>query len=162
MKTPQLENGYTRIANEILEAIAQHNLTAREIRIILIIIRFTYGYNKRKALFSIRSLSRATKIKSIGAISNNLANLINRNIIINHRTYKGKRELEFNKSYQQWIVNNFQKEYSSVLHKENAFSTSQEEHIKENIKTTNNKNIPEYLTSEEIKKTLKGMNYELR
>lgn len=46
MANPQLEDGHTRIANEILEHIISSNLNGTEMAIILLIIRKTYGFQK--------------------------------------------------------------------------------------------------------------------
>jgi len=46
--SPQIENGYTRIANELLEAMARINLTPTEWKILMVIIRNTYGYHKKE------------------------------------------------------------------------------------------------------------------
>ena len=46
MANPQLSNGYVRIANELLEAICQLDVSGSEMRILLYIIRRTYGFNK--------------------------------------------------------------------------------------------------------------------
>ncbi len=48
MSAPQLENGYTRIANEILEALAKIKLSPYETRLMWIIFRKTYGNNGKK------------------------------------------------------------------------------------------------------------------
>lgn len=45
---PQLEDGYTRIANELLEAILIFGFTNREAHVLLTIIRKTYGYGKKE------------------------------------------------------------------------------------------------------------------
>lgn len=49
MGTPQLENGYIRIANELLEAIMRSGMNIREIRLVFVVIRHTYGYNRKAA-----------------------------------------------------------------------------------------------------------------
>lgn len=41
------DNGYTRIANELLEAIASADLTARQLKLMLAYVRKTYGFNKK-------------------------------------------------------------------------------------------------------------------
>lgn len=46
-KGPQVEDGYTRIANELLEALITAPLTDRERRVALAVIRLTYGWNKK-------------------------------------------------------------------------------------------------------------------
>ena len=47
MASPQIEDGYTKIANELLEAISKVNLSSYEFRVIMAIIRKTYGFNKK-------------------------------------------------------------------------------------------------------------------
>jgi phage replication O-like protein O len=47
-RAPQVEDGHTRIANELFEAILRFGLTAREWAVIMTIIRKTYGYNKKQ------------------------------------------------------------------------------------------------------------------
>lgn len=47
--SPQLEDGYTRIANELLEALAALQCPASVLRIALAVIRETYGYNRKTA-----------------------------------------------------------------------------------------------------------------
>lgn len=47
MSTPQLEDGFVRIANELLEAILAGGFSHHEQSIILAVIRKTYGYGKK-------------------------------------------------------------------------------------------------------------------
>lgn len=42
-----LDDGYTRIANELLEAVMAANLTARQLKVVLAVIRKTYGFGKK-------------------------------------------------------------------------------------------------------------------
>lgn len=42
-----LDDGYTRIANELLEAVMSADLTARQLKVVLAIIRKTYGFGKK-------------------------------------------------------------------------------------------------------------------
>jgi phage replication O-like protein O len=46
--TPQLEDGFVRIANELLEAILAGSFTQRELLVLLAIVRKTYGYSKKE------------------------------------------------------------------------------------------------------------------
>ena len=41
------DDGYTRIANELLEAIAGADLTARQLKVMIAVIRKTYGFQKK-------------------------------------------------------------------------------------------------------------------
>ena len=47
MTSPQLENGYTKIANEILEALAKIRISGEARQMLDVIIRKTYGFNKK-------------------------------------------------------------------------------------------------------------------
>ncbi|WP_387468271.1 replication protein, partial [Photorhabdus sp. RM323S] len=47
VKVADVEDGYTRIANELLESIASSDLTARQLKVILAVIRKTYGFCKK-------------------------------------------------------------------------------------------------------------------
>ncbi len=44
---PQVEDGFTRIANELFEAIITAPLTDRERRVAMAVMRLTYGWNKK-------------------------------------------------------------------------------------------------------------------
>lgn len=46
-RVADLDDGYTRIANELLEAIASADLTARQLKLMLAYVRKTYGFNKK-------------------------------------------------------------------------------------------------------------------
>lgn len=46
-RVADIDDGYTRIANELLEAIASADLTARQLKLMLAYIRKTYGFNKK-------------------------------------------------------------------------------------------------------------------
>jgi phage replication O-like protein O len=47
--SPQLEDGYTRIANEFLEALARADYPASTLRFLLIVMRETWGWQKKQA-----------------------------------------------------------------------------------------------------------------
>lgn len=42
-----LNDGYTRIANELLEAVMAADLTARQLKVVMAVIRKTYGFGKK-------------------------------------------------------------------------------------------------------------------
>src|SRR5262245_14605442 len=62
MASPQLENGYCRIAHSILEALARHPLSGRHRRILDVIFRESFGRNRKEALLSLRDFSNRTGI----------------------------------------------------------------------------------------------------
>ncbi len=62
MASPQLEDGYTRIANEIMEALAKTRIPGEAMQILLVILRKTYGYNKKEDVISLSQFHLATGI----------------------------------------------------------------------------------------------------
>ncbi len=99
MASPQWENGFTKIANEIVEALVKVRLPPSEKDIVLFIIRKTYGYQKKEDRISLTQfelgtgLSRPTVVKA-------LKNLISRNMVV-----KAGLLIKFNKDYEKWVVN---------------------------------------------------------
>lgn len=47
LRVADIDDGYTRFANELLEAIASADLTARQLKVMLAYVRKTYGFNKK-------------------------------------------------------------------------------------------------------------------
>lgn len=102
MAGPQLEDGYTRIANEILEQVARHRFNGTQIRLLLIVWRYTYGYGRKEAEFSLSFLASL-----IGAarsqVDRELSALIERRVLEVVAGGKGKpRLLRFNKDSSSW------------------------------------------------------------
>jgi len=56
---PQLERGHTRIANELLEQLAKHlTISGCQMGVMLMVIRFSYGYGRKHADFTLAELGR--------------------------------------------------------------------------------------------------------
>jgi phage replication O-like protein O len=77
--SPQVENGFTKIANELLEAIYNTNLSAYETRIVMFIIRLTYGFEKKMDAISLSQFEDGI-IKKDGTIIAKGTNLKHRHI----------------------------------------------------------------------------------
>lgn len=97
---PNLENGYTRIANELLEAIIKHGFTLREQTIILAIIRKTYGYNKKTDDIAASQISKATGIQK-NHIRETIKSLESCSVVFKKEGVFGS-EIGLNKDYQKW------------------------------------------------------------
>lgn len=104
MANPQIENGYTRIANELLEAICRLNISGNEMRILLYIIRRTYGFNRSYAEIPLSDISAALGMKK-GNVSRGIKKLREANIV-DHRPNKGTtpQTVSINKNYDEWSV----------------------------------------------------------
>lgn len=62
MASPQTQNGYTRISNELLDAIIAIDAPGSAIKVFLFIIRKTYGYGKKEDRISVSQIVKATTI----------------------------------------------------------------------------------------------------
>lgn len=103
MANPQKENGYTAIANEIMEQLYKMKFNGTQFRILLLILRFTYGYNRIEHEFSLSFI--ATQIgSSIKGTKKELDKLIDMNVlqIIARQNYRHARVIRFNKHYNEW------------------------------------------------------------
>jgi phage replication O-like protein O len=58
----QLENGFTKIANELLDGLVLSDLTSQEIKIVLAILRRTYGWGKKEDEISVSQFELLTKL----------------------------------------------------------------------------------------------------
>ena len=101
MVSPQIENGYTRIANELLEALCKINLSAYESRILWTLIRKTYGFQKKTDRISLSQFSKETGLDRRHA-HRALRNLEMRKVIVTYRGDKRRPTYCFQKDYVKW------------------------------------------------------------
>jgi phage replication O-like protein O len=97
---PQLEKGHTRIANELLEAIIRYPFTKAQLKVILVVIRKTYGWRKKKAEISYGLISRLTGLDK-RYVKKIVAGLIKDKVLIKEKL-NTTNVLGLNKSYPQW------------------------------------------------------------
>ncbi len=57
-----IDDGYTRIANELLEAVMAADLTARQLKVVLAVIRKTYGFGKKMDRITNTQIEKMTGI----------------------------------------------------------------------------------------------------
>lgn len=136
MADPKKENGYTPIANELLEVILYLPFSATQLKIIFFIIRYTYGFNRDEANMSVGFLAKGTGI-SKRHITSELNKLLEWNVIevVQEHTAIRSRVVRVNKDYDEWnmrcllpeIKKNVFEEYNSIHTDEEQFSTPDEE-----------------------------------
>lgn len=102
MSSPQLENGYTPIANELLEALFQSELSRCEYQIVLAIIRKTYGYHKKMAELSNSQLALMTGIDRRN-VGRTIRALSDKNILL-RGTDTNTHTIGLNKQYKEWFL----------------------------------------------------------
>ena len=106
MATPQTENGYTRIANELFDAILGYRCSNLQKEIIFAVIRYTYGFQRKEAELSVRFLGKYLG-RSYQKVSESLKGLIERNVIQIEREFgcnQQSRVLKLNKNYDTWLI----------------------------------------------------------
>lgn len=108
MSNPQTEDGYTRIANELLDAIVQFDFGKRQYAVVLAVIRKTYGYNRKSDALSITQISEMTNLPR-PHVSSAITELVSMNVFTksneNGRLVRGQfvAEIGINKNYKSWV-----------------------------------------------------------
>lgn len=99
--TPQLEDGFTRIANELFEAVLGFGFTQRQLLVVLTVLRKTYGYGKKE---DDMSASQISKICSVGRqhVTTVLGELLRMNVITKAPGHFGMI-VGVNKKYGEWL-----------------------------------------------------------
>src|SRR3990167_3165841 len=103
MANPQLENGYTRIANDILEPLVKIPLLGAELRVLLFIIRKTYGWGKIQDKISFTQFEKGTGI-SRQTINKTIKNLVAKGMIVKIYLPEGNIGYTFIKDHEKWVV----------------------------------------------------------
>jgi phage replication O-like protein O len=103
MASPQLEDGYTRIANELLEALLLYRIPGQELRVVLAVMRKTYGYGKKEDKISFGQLSKLTDIPRVRVIEH-VKSLVSKRVLgsLNVGT-RTPRTIWINKDFSQWL-----------------------------------------------------------
>lgn len=97
---PEIDDGHTKIANELLDAIISHDLSKRQLKILLFIIRKTYGWNKSQDDISRSQIVEATKLHN-PHVTTAIQELVQQNILIVSNGYHAKN-YKINKYYDSW------------------------------------------------------------
>ena len=79
--SPQCEDGFTRIANELIEALALIRIPGESMQIFLVILRKTYGFGKKEDRISLAQFTETTGIPK-PRIVRALAKLLDMKIIV--------------------------------------------------------------------------------
>lgn len=101
----QLEDGYTRIANELLEHVPRFKFNGTQLRIVLIVWRYTFGFNRKDHELSIGFISKATGL-SYKSVEKELKNLIEQKVLFvsKQSTKTRSRKIGMNKYYTDWQI----------------------------------------------------------
>lgn len=105
MAGPQLEDGYTQIANKILEETARHKFNGTQYSILLVVWRYTYGFKRKSHELSIGFIAEAINAADPKGVKRELNNLLLRNVLLAANEAQGSRprSIGFNKNFSQWL-----------------------------------------------------------
>ncbi|MBG7619329.1 replication protein [Herbaspirillum sp. AP02] len=103
--SPRVEDGFTMIANELLEAILAGGFTQREQSVILSVIRKTYGYGKKTDDMSASQIAALCNVPR-QHVATTLVNLAARNVISKTPGKYGSI-IGVQKNYRKWIGADF-------------------------------------------------------
>jgi phage replication O-like protein O len=108
MANPQAEDGHIRIANTIVKALVNSDLKGPEFRVLLAIIRKTWGWKKKREVITIGQMEKITSLNR-RAVIRATQSLLERKIIRRfwHLPKGSTQRLsswEFNKNFDQWEI----------------------------------------------------------
>jgi phage replication O-like protein O len=101
MASPQKENGYTAIANQIMDKLCMTRIPGEARQVLDFIIRKTYGFNKTEDAIALSQFVNGTGLKKTTVIKA-LSKLRDMNIIT-QMGYKVANKYSFNKDFDKWI-----------------------------------------------------------
>ena len=103
-KTPQLEDGYMRIAIEVWEALGRYRLSGEEWLVLNCILRKTYGWQKKEDHIPLSQFNKYTGLKP-QYVHRALKKLSSKKIITIIKKDDSQVNLyRFNKLFSQWIT----------------------------------------------------------
>lgn len=105
LASPQKENGYTPIANEILDQLVKLSLNGTQLRIVIVVWRYTYGFSRRQHNLSINFILKAMGLQKTQykQVSREIKKLFDIGLL--HEVSKSDdktRVISFNKNYDLW------------------------------------------------------------
>jgi len=103
MASPQKENGFTPIANEILEALARVNLSPYEWRVLMFLFRKTYGHQKKADAIPLSQFSKGLCLDR-RLVHRANKSLESKRLLVISRDDSGAVTYQFQKDYTKWRV----------------------------------------------------------
>lgn len=133
MANPQCERGYTKIANEIMEALIRMEMSGQELRTTLLVIRKTYGFRKKEDYISLSQIAQFLKTSKVRC-SQIINKLQARGILTVKENINGLvKKYMFNKDFEQWrTVNENINRIEKTKEPLRKNLTTKEKEIKEN------------------------------
>lgn len=124
MASPQLENGKTEIANELMEAFCRFRIPGEERQVVDTIIRKTYGWHKTEDAIALSQFAENTGLNKPHVIKAIKSLLLKKVIIVTIKGNAPAKTYRINKNYDQWIP--LPKKVTSITKKGNDTAQASE------------------------------------
>jgi len=153
MANPQKEDGFTPIANAIMDALCGYRIPGEERQVVDVIFRQTYGWHRCEDAISLSQFVEKTGIKKPN-VAAAITSLLSKRIIIVIQKDNGNTKIyKINKNYDEWApISRHATTPSIVIQKDN-------ESLSKRITTVIQKdNVPlskRITTKERVKETIK-------
>ena len=168
MANPQPDQ-FTRIANELLDMIPKYKFNGTQLRLVMVVWRYTYGFQRKQHDFSLSFLLEALglNIKQLKQVKREVDKLIEFKVLIEVQepTKYTPRILTFNKDYDEWTIQTTGqiRPLDKLDHSEGAKKTTQpldkldhqERKVKENSKESSRSDLPPQLNNLNLKRISK-------
>lgn len=143
-RVADIDDGYTRFANELLEAIASADLTARQLKVMLAYVRKTYGFNKKTDRIADEQIAQLT------GLSRQNVNKAKKELISMNCLFMDGNQIGVNREVSAWqfskclqVSNFFSKLETKNVSKLETLNVSKlETHKRHSLKTKENINKP--------------------
>lgn len=120
MASPQLENGFIQIANELYQALYKIDLNGSEFRVVHFILYQTYGYNHTSRKLSYSYIQNGKGL-SFDTVRRAIKALKNRRIIFEKCSGNNSgKEYSINKDHSDWVCNSAQARVCNTAQRECA------------------------------------------
>ena len=136
MADVQIDNGnFTRISNEILDNMAKIKLSPTQYRLLFVVWRYTYGFQRKEHDLSLSFLGDATGCDK-RQIQRELKKMEERNIIKQNIKSGSYRKISFNKNYDLWITTIGETTIGETTIGETTIGETVNSRVGENVKAT--------------------------
>lgn len=138
MSNEKNQNGYTKIFHFIMDGLITNKLNGTQYRILLLVLRYTYGFHRDYHDFSLTFLAKALNIDK-SYVRKELNTLIELDIlmVVAEAGFNKPRKLKINNDINAWRVNKTsQGKITSTLGEKEDFR------VVENYHTTGDQNNP--------------------
>jgi len=102
LKSPRLENGYLKIVNELADAFCRFRLPGEAWQVAWVIIRLTYGFNRKEASISISDFEKQTGLKRASVVR--AQKVLEKTKVGSKNATTRPATWRINKNYQDWVL----------------------------------------------------------